>query len=148
MKRKLALAFFLLAALLSLPALAQAQNHSVVLSWTASVVATGQPAISSYQVWRSTVSGAEVFLANAGTTAGTANLTYTDTSVVNGTTYFYEVFSLNSVGPSATPSNEVTAVIPATVIVPTVPLPPVLAQPTVTTASAPTAAAKAKATIK
>jgi Fibronectin type III domain len=140
MKKRIAIAFFLLAAVLSLPAFAQAQSHSVVLAWTASVVATGQPAINSYQVLRGTTSGGETFLANAGTTAGTANLTYTDTTVVNGTTYFYEVVALNSVGPSP-PSNEISAAIPATVLV--VPVAPILSPPTIMTA-APVAAAKVK----
>jgi len=110
----------LLFLLIATPALAQ--SHSVTLNWTASVVPAGQPPITFYQVWRGTAAGAETFLANAGATNGVPNITYTDTAVVNGTTYFYVVYSLNSVGPSATPSNEVTVTIPATV--PVVPIPP------------------------
>jgi hypothetical protein len=138
--------WFVLAAamLLAAAAPARAQGHSVTLVWTASVVATGQPAINSYQVWRGTVAGGETFLANAGVSGTTANITYTDSAVTNGTTYFYVVYSLDSVGPSATPSNEVSAVIPATVIVPLVPVPPVLAPPVINSTGTPTPAVKVK----
>jgi hypothetical protein len=119
--RRMILATFAALVLLCVASPARAQ-HSVTLNWVASVVATGQPPITYYQVWRGTTSGAETFLVNAGAMNNVPNLTYTDTTVVNGTTYFYVVYSLNSVGPSATPSNEVKVTIPSTVG--TIPIPP------------------------
>src|SRR5262249_47230999 len=71
-------------------------NGQVSLSWTASSGATG------YYVKRATTSGAEAQIASAATT------TYTDTTVTNGTTYFYEVSAYNSYGQSSN-SAEVSA---------------------------------------
>ena len=53
-------------------------------------------------MYRATTSGTETFLANTGA------LTYTDTAVSNGTTYFYKVAAVNSAGTGAL-SNEVSA---------------------------------------
>ena len=75
---------------------ASASDAQVSLSWTASVAATG------YNVKRSTTNGLEVTIATAGTTS------YTDSTVANGTTYYYEVSATNSVGESAN-SSEVSA---------------------------------------
>jgi hypothetical protein len=112
MIKRSAVAFFLLAALLSLPALAQAQSHSVTLNWNAGAITSTASAATSFQVWRGTAAGGETLLTTAGT-GGNVGLvtTYTDTTVVAGTTYFYEVFALNSFGPSG-PSNEASAAIP------------------------------------
>jgi fibronectin type 3 domain-containing protein len=81
---------------------ATAGNAQVSLSWNASATAT------SYAVKRATVSGGPY-------TTVVSNLTttnYTDTGLVNGTTYFYVVTASNSVGESgnsnqapATPTN-------------------------------------------
>jgi fibronectin type 3 domain-containing protein len=69
---------------------ATAGNAQVGLTWNASSGAT------SYNVKRATVNGGPyTTVANV----GTAN--YTDTSVVNGTTYYYVVSALNSGGESA-----------------------------------------------
>ncbi len=71
---------------------ATAGNGRVTLSWTASSGAT------SYNVYRSTTSGSE------GTTAYNAGITSTsfiDTSVTNGTKYYYKVAAVNSGGTSA-----------------------------------------------
>lgn len=114
--------FLFVLLLLAIPAHAQ----SVTLSWGASTVAAGSPPVTSYQVWRGTASGAETLLVNPGNV-----LTFTDTTVVAGQTYFYEVFGLNSVGPSKA-SNEAIAVIPVAVLI--VPAPPVLNPPVVTPA--------------
>jgi len=64
-------------------------NGAVNLTWNSAVGA------ASYNIKRSTTSGAEVTIANAGATS------YADTGVVNGTTYFYKVSSTNSAGESA-----------------------------------------------
>src|SRR5439155_13997613 len=64
-------------------------NAKVTLSWSASAGA------ASYKVYRSTSSGAETLLAS-GITSGS----YLDTSVVNGTTYYYQVSAINTVGES------------------------------------------------
>ncbi len=71
-------------------------NGAVNLSWNAGSGAAG------YHVKRSTTSGTEVTIANAGTTS------FSDTAVVNGTTYFYTVSSTNTAGESAD-SSEATA---------------------------------------
>jgi fibronectin type 3 domain-containing protein len=65
-------------------------NAQVTISWTASSGAT------SYNLYRSTTPGGE------GTTAYKTNVTspYTDTGLTNGTTYYYEVAAVNSVGTS------------------------------------------------
>src|SRR5450755_2610133 len=72
---------------------AVAGNQQVSLSWTA---ATGA---SSYHVKRATASGGPY------TQVGSATATsYSDTSVTNGTTYFYVVSAVNTSGESANSS--------------------------------------------
>jgi len=68
-------------------------NVVVNLSWSASSGATG------YYVKRSTITGAETQIASVTAT------TYADTSVTNGTTYYYVVAAYNYYGASAN-SNE------------------------------------------
>jgi fibronectin type 3 domain-containing protein len=75
---------------------ATAGNAQVTLTWNASTGAT------SYQVKRSTVSGAETQI------AAPNSHTFTDTGVTNGTKYFYVVSAVNSTAESAN-SNEVSA---------------------------------------
>jgi fibronectin type 3 domain-containing protein len=55
----------------------------------------GGSAITGYKVYRATSSGGETLLATVGTGTG-----WTDTSVTNGTTYYYQVSAVNSVGES------------------------------------------------
>jgi fibronectin type 3 domain-containing protein len=74
-----------------------AGNAQVALTWNASSGAT------SYNVLRSTTSGAEVPIATGVTTPS-----YTDTGLANGTTYFFVVQAVNSAGTSGN-SNEVSA---------------------------------------
>ena len=69
---------------------ATAANQQVSLSWTGSSGAT------SYHVKRGTVTGGPY--TQIATPAGTS---YVDTSVTNGTTYYYVVSALNSYGESA-----------------------------------------------
>jgi hypothetical protein len=72
-------------------------NGQVSLTWTAS------PDASSYNIYRSTTSGAETLL-----TTGVTGTSFTDTGRTNGTTYFYKITAVNSVGESGK-SNEASA---------------------------------------
>ena len=83
----------------------------MALTWTAPASDGGSP-ITGYQVWRGTTSGTVSLVTPVGLTT-----TYTDTTVTNGTTYYYRVAAVNAVdtGPgsnerSATP----TALVPVT----------------------------------
>jgi fibronectin type 3 domain-containing protein len=76
---------------------ATAGNGQVVLKWNASSGAT------SYEIFRGTASGTETLLVS-----GLTSISFTDTSVLNGTTYFYVVKAVNPGGVSAA-SNEVSA---------------------------------------
>jgi fibronectin type 3 domain-containing protein len=103
----------LLLALL-IPGIAAAQSN-VTLKWTASVLPAGATPVTSYNVYRGVASGKETLLASAG-----LNLTYTDSTVLSGTTYYYEVTAVNSAGESPK-SNEAIAVIPAAAVPPNPP---------------------------
>lgn len=71
-------------------------NSSVALTWTAPATAV------SYQVLRSTTSGSGYTLAGSKSTTG-----FTDTNVVNGTTYYYVVTASNG-SCSSIKSNQVS----------------------------------------
>ena len=71
-------------------------SAQVALSWNSSAFA------ASYNVKRSTTSGAETFLTNVTATS------FIDVAVVNGTTYYYKVSATNAAGQSAN-SSEVNA---------------------------------------
>ena len=71
------------------------------LSWAAPAN-NGGSAITSYNIYRGTAAGAE----SATAIGSSATLTYTDTSVAPGKTYYYVVRAVNSVGTSPA-SNEV-----------------------------------------
>jgi hypothetical protein len=73
---------------------ATASNGQVSLTWTASSGA------SSYDVQRSSSNGG---LYNP-IAPDVTTTSYTDTTVTNGTTYFYDVYAVNSVGASAKPA--------------------------------------------
>ena len=85
-------------------------NNAVGLTWSAPV-SNGGAAVSGYDVYRGTSSGGETLLTTLGNVTG-----WTDGSAVNGTTYFYKVSALNSVGEGGK-SNELstTPTAPATV---------------------------------
>jgi large repetitive protein len=74
-------------------------NSQITLTWNASTGAT------SYNVFRGTTTGGESAAAIA---QNLTALTFTDTTVTNGTTYFYKVSASNSAGVSAQ-SNEASA---------------------------------------
>jgi fibronectin type 3 domain-containing protein len=92
---------------------ATAGNASVALVWTASSGAT------SYNVYRGTTSGGESATAIATGITATA---YTDSTVTNGTKYYYKVAAVNGGGTSGL-SNEASAT-------------PALAKPTITSFTA------------
>ncbi len=84
-------------------------NGAVQLSWSAPA-STGGAAVTGYNVYRGTSAG------NESTTVATnvTTMSFTDSPVTNGTTYFYTVKAINSAGMSP-PSNEVSATPQATV---------------------------------
>ena len=79
--------------------------HSVVLTWNASP--TGGV---SYNIFRGTSAGAES--TTPINTSSITSLTFTDTSIAPGSTYYYTVEAVDSAG-SSTPSNEASARIPS-----------------------------------
>jgi len=80
-------------------------NATVSLAWTASTGATG------YYIKRSTTSGAETQI------AAQAGTSYNDTTVTNGTKYFYVVAAYNSYGTSADSAEvNATPTVPAAVM--------------------------------
>ena len=88
--------------------IAAAGDSQVTLSWTAVDGAT------SYTVKRSTTSGG-TYTTIASNVSGTS---YVDTSVTNGTTYFYVVTAVTANGESVN-SNEASATPMATIVAPT-----------------------------
>ena len=80
-------------------------QNEVILSWQASSSAN----VTSYDVYRSTVSGGYYGL--VGSTAGV--LSYADTTVQSGTTYYYVVTAVNSQGEQSGYSNQVVATVPS-----------------------------------
>ncbi len=77
-------------------------NGSVGLQWTAPPW-NGGSAVSGYDVYRGTASGGETLLAQIGNVTS-----YTDSTVTNGTAYYYKVSAVNSAGEGAQ-SNEQSA---------------------------------------
>jgi hypothetical protein len=73
---------------------ATAADSAVSLSWT--TPSDGGSSITGYYIYRGTSSGGESLL----TTVGVTN-SYSDTSVTNGTAYYYEVAAVNGVGTGA-----------------------------------------------
>jgi Abnormal spindle-like microcephaly-assoc'd, ASPM-SPD-2-Hydin/Protein of unknown function (DUF1573) len=79
-------------------------SHSVTLSWTAS-----PSAVSGYNIYRTTVSGSGYAKINSGLIPA---LSYTDTTVQPGTTYYYVATAVDASGDESTDSNQATAVVP------------------------------------
>src|SRR4029077_12513325 len=78
--------------------------HTVSLSWTAST-----SVVSGYNVYRSITSGSGYAKLNGSLVSA---VLYTDSSVVNGTTYYYVTTAVDSTGAESVNSNEAAAVIP------------------------------------
>jgi subtilase family serine protease len=93
---------------------ATAGNGAVSLSWSAPT-SNGGSAITGYDVYAATVSGAE--LTSAPTVVTGTSTTISD--LTNGTPYYFEVEAVNGVGKS-NPSNERSAT-PATITAPGAP---------------------------
>src|SRR5205814_188782 len=77
-------------------------NAQVTLTWQAPASNGGSP-ITNYKINRGTSSNGETLLATIGNV-----LTYTDTSVTNGVTYYYQVSAVNGAGEGPR-SNEASA---------------------------------------
>ena len=84
-----------------------AHHHSVVLTWGASTSAH----VVRYKVYRSGVSGGPYAPLKASLPTGT--LTYTDTTVQVGRTYYYVVTAVDSQGRESAHSNEASALVPS-----------------------------------
>jgi hypothetical protein len=83
-----------------------AASHTVNLTWTAS---TSQN-VTGYNIYRGTTSGGPYTKINSALDAST---NYTDSTVVNGQTYYYVTTAVNSSNEESTYSNQAQAVIPA-----------------------------------
>jgi len=81
---------------------AAAVSHSVSLTWNAST-----SSVVGYNVYRGSVSGGPYTLLNS-----TPNLTFTDSTVLSGQTYYYVVTAVDANGTESIVSNEVTVIIP------------------------------------
>jgi len=79
-------------------------QHSVSLTWSAST-----STVAGYNIYRSTVSGSGYTKINS---SFVTILTYTDSTVLSGTTYFYVTTAVDSAGTESTYSNQVSAAIP------------------------------------
>lgn len=86
---------------------ATAGDRLITLTWEAPAFDGGSPVVG-YVVYRGTSSGEETYLVTVGNV-----LTYVDTGLTNGQTYFYQVSAVNGVGEG--PKSEETNAIPATV---------------------------------
>ena len=82
----------------------QAATYAVALTWTAST-----SAVSGYNVYRSTSSGSGYVKLN---NSLIATVTYTDSTVASGTTYYYVTTAVDASGYESGDSNQATAVIP------------------------------------
>jgi hypothetical protein len=81
-----------------------AAQHNVGLSWSAST-----STVIGYNVYRGTQSGGPYV---AITSAADASTTYTDSTVLAGSTYYYVVTAVDGSGNESTYSNQAQAVIP------------------------------------
>jgi predicted phage tail protein len=81
--------------------------HDVILSWGASP----SIGISGYNIYRGTSPGGES--STPLNSAPVDSNTYVDDSVTPGTTYYYVLRTVNSVGGESAPSNEANAQVPS-----------------------------------
>ena len=78
--------------------------HSVALNWGAS-----SSSVAGYNVYRSTVSGSAYAKMNGSTVGG---VSYADSSVQSGHTYYYVATAVDGSGNESVYSNEVAAIVP------------------------------------
>jgi hypothetical protein len=83
-------------------------SYSVALSWTAPTEAAGNT-IVGYNIFRSTASAGPYTQLNSGLIAGT---TYADTTVADGTTYYYLTTAVDSSDAQSGYSNQAQVAIP------------------------------------
>ena len=80
------------------------QSHSVALSWVAST-----STVSGYNVYRGTANGGPYTLVNTSLVAG---LSFTDSTVQNGLTYYYVATAVDASGNESADSSPAQAIIP------------------------------------
>ncbi len=80
------------------------QTHSVLLMWNAST-----STVAGYNIYRSTVSGTGYTRINSSLVPSMA---YTDSTVANGTTYYYVTTAVDTSGDESGYSNQTSATIP------------------------------------
>jgi hypothetical protein len=78
--------------------------HAVALNWGAS-----SSSVSGYNVYRSTASGSSYAKMNGSPVGG---VSYADSNVQSGQTYYYVATAVDSSGTESVYSNEVTAIVP------------------------------------
>jgi hypothetical protein len=79
-------------------------SHSVALSWSA-----GSTSVAGYNVYRSTTSGNAYAKVNSSPIGG---VSYADSGVQSGQTYYYVATSVDASGNESVYSNEVSAIVP------------------------------------
>jgi hypothetical protein len=84
---------------------AQPVQHSVALSWTASA----SPDITGYNIYRSGISGGPYSKLNSSLNPGT---NYTDSTVADGSTYYYVTTAINSDSEESAYSDPVQIEVP------------------------------------
>jgi fibronectin type 3 domain-containing protein len=79
-------------------------QHAVALNWGAS-----SSSVAGYNVYRSVVSGSSYAKLNGSVVGG---VSYADSSVQSGQTYYYVATSVDASGTESVYSNEVAAIVP------------------------------------
>lgn len=87
-----------------------ASQYAVALNWNAPADSTDPNQIAGYNIYRAPSGTAGFQLLNSSVNAPT---TYTDNTVANGSSYDYEVTTVDVAGNESTPSNIFTASIPS-----------------------------------
>jgi hypothetical protein len=83
----------------------EAGSHAAILNWTASTTST----VVGYNVYRASTTGGPYSKLNSSSLAG---LTFTDSTVVPGQTYFYVLTAMDSSGIESAITVEVSGMIP------------------------------------
>jgi len=85
--------------------IAQGTAYSVALAWTASATS----GVTGYNIYRTTISGSNYAKINSAPVSG---VSYADSTVLHGTTYYYVLTSVDAAGDESGYSTEVQMVIP------------------------------------